>query len=167
VGWHRFSNEWSSKGFCAATRAAWEHARWPGVEWVFWLEHDFLFKQYVDLRELAAVMEAREHLKQMALMREPVGAEIEHGGFVPMHPGAYVGRAEGDARWLETQRNWTTNPSLFPRSFAVENDWPTEAQCEGHFGFQVREREPDATFGLWGEGEPWVEHIGVRTGHGY
>jgi hypothetical protein len=28
-------------------------------------------------------------------------------------------------------------------------------------------RELGFDFAVWGSGEPWVEHVGVRTGFGY
>jgi hypothetical protein len=49
----------------------------------------------------------------------------------------------------------------------LENPWPADvaAECEGRFGFELVERGYE--FGYWGNGERWVDHIGVRTGKGY
>lgn len=156
-------------GFCRAVRELWRHVgQRAESSWVFWLEDDFTFNRTIDLRALANTMEWEPQVAQMALYRDPVNPdEVQAGGYIAQHPEEYTSRGGGSVRWFETRRNWTTNPALFRRRMCVEYEWPSEAECEGHFGFRVREREPDTTFGIWGAGDAWVTHTGVREGFGY
>jgi hypothetical protein len=155
-------------GFCGATRAAWAEAAKPGADFIYWLEDDFLHKRAVDLIDLAVVLQNQPQLTQMAFVRNPVNSEeIEAGGYINLRPDAYIRRGDGGMKWLEHTFNWTTNPALIPRRVLVENEWPVEEQCEGKFGFQIRADRPGATFGLWGNGEEWVEHFCDREGFGY
>lgn len=177
----------AQQGFCRATAAAWRLATDPRgepPEYVFWLEHDFLIERDVDLRELAFVVD--EHrLAQMALMREAVNAaEKAAGGLYESRPGEYAkqhawfDRFRGDPGqlstphemyerpWLEHSSYFTTNPSLMRRDFMVAHPWPGgEPECEGRYGITLR--EAGYRFGVWGEGEPWCRHVGVRSGFGY
>lgn len=69
--------------------------------------------------------------------------------------------------WLEHRSYFTTNPSLMRRAFMAEHPWPDYPdQCEGRFGIDLI--QAGYSFGVWGDGSPWVEHIGAaRTGFGY
>lgn len=156
-------------GFCAATARLWNEGAATAVEeWVFWLEHDFVFTRDIDLTELAAVLEAEPNVMQMALHRGVVNdAERAAGGYLYQYAEAYKYLSTLGFPWIRTTRNWTTNPSLFRSEFARRNPWPVVPECEGVFGFEVRERSPLATFGIWGDGDPAVEHVGIRTGFGY
>lgn len=169
-----------ARGFCHATSALWEWATDPGVDFVFWLEHDFLFLRDVDLSELAACLTADETLAQMALCRGPANREEEiAGGLVSSRPGEFepmdatrlVDGAERLVatipRWLRHRSYFSTNPSLMRRDFMIERPFPADGAefCEGRYGFDLRER--GYSFGLWGGGEEWVQHIGVRSGFGY
>ena len=149
-------------GFCAACRMAWQEARAPGVEYVYWLEHDFLHTRPVDLTDLAGVLIDEPYLAQVSLMRGPENRrEIAAGGIRAASPEWFEERGE----WMEQSAYWTTNPALFRRAVAEGIAWPDGPECEGKLGIALRER--GYTFGVWGNGEPWVEHVGVRTGHGY
>lgn len=163
-------------GFCAATRYAWTRAAAaPDADYVFWLEHDFEFIRPVNLAELAAVLSSEPTVAQMALMRDAVNqTEKAAGGLYESRPGQYTSRAyyasgpdPGRGHpWLEHRAYLTTNPSLMRRSFMQHNPWPDHpAECEGRFGIDLVER--GYSFGVWGHGEPWVRHIGERTGFGY
>lgn len=164
------------EGFCATVRRGWSAAASSGPEYVFWLEHDFVFTQPVDLRELAQVLDMEPWLAQMSLLRQPTSPEeVEAGGVIQRHGGssflAYVAPVEKEFErvmraWLKHSIYFTTNPSLMRRQFMVDNPWPDKAtECEGYFGIDLRERGYE--FGIWGAGETWVRHIGARTGHGY
>lgn len=167
-------------GFCGATARAWEHAVAPGSEYVFWLEHDFVFTRNVDLAVIAEVLDANPALAQMALLRQPVNSdEIAAGGYLKQRPNYYTPRTtavpmfdledawEEEMPWWEHRSYWTTNPSLFRREPLEARTWPLAAQCEGLFGAQLLADRPDTSFGVWGDGQPWIEHIGKRDGFGY
>lgn len=153
-----------SEGFCAATRRAWTHGANSGCEFVFHLEADFLFLRRVDLTQLAAVLENTRELAQMALLRQPVNdAERIAGGLVESRPGQFE---KQDGGWLKQRSFLTTNPSLMRTEFMHRNPWPNYHEyCEGRFGIDLIKF--GYSFGMWGDGEPWVDHIGVRDGHGY
>lgn len=161
-------------GFCGACRIGWYEAAWPDVDFVFWLEHDFTFERDVQLYDVADVLDADPMLAQMALMRDAVNEqEKAAGGLYESRAGEYEMRwgnpTPGDEwapQWLEHRSYFTTNPSLMRREFMAENPWPTyPSECEGRFGIDLLER--GYSFGVWGDGEPWVAHAGVRTGFGY
>lgn len=175
-------------GNCKATAACFTEAAKSSQPFVFHLEHDFKLTRHVDLDVLADVMNRNRHLAQMALVRQPVGSEVPHGGFIAQAPGWYhehsdetpsrtqwfvarpvlafsVNRAT--RQWFETRRNFTLNPTLFRPELARAFPWPGTPQCETTYGQQILAREPDMTFGLWGDGSPWCEHFGVHDGIGY
>lgn len=166
-------------GFTMGTKDCMDFAAGSELEWFFHLEDDFVLLRPLDLNWLREVLEAEQHVKQMALVRTPWGAEIEHGGYIAKEPGWYTRRetvARFDdrqpvrARWIETTRNFATNPALAATAFPREHPYPSVALSEGVYGFEIRDREPEATFGLWGWGEPWCAHIGVERqqgSHGY
>lgn len=154
-------------GFCGSCAECWEEAGHGDHDYAFWLEHDFTFVRPVDLRELALTLDANPQLAQMALMRQPVNEqEVEAGGVVASRPGQFSERVGDYGRWLEQRSYWTTNPSLFNANMARgAHRWPEGDRCEGRFGIYLREQ--GFTFGMWGNGEPWVEHVGARSGFGY
>jgi hypothetical protein len=164
LAWHP-----TRQGFCRTVADAWATAAGhEDYEWIFWLEDDFEFTRAVDLTALAHVLDHEARVVQMAFYRNAVSnEEIEAGGYIPMRPGAYERRGAGTVHWFEHRVNWTTNPSLFRRSFAWAYPWPVSPECEGRFGIDLRERRPETTFGIWGAGEPWVTHFGERKGSGY
>lgn len=163
------------KGFCAATRQLWKAAAEPGPSLVFWLEHDFEFFRTVDLRDAATVLADNPQIAQIALMRDAVNAEEKAaGGLWELRREQYEFRFTKDdpalrvpwVPWMEHSAYFTTTPSLMLRSFMEANPWPTYgSECEGRFGIDLRSR--GFSFGVMGQGEPWVRHVGVRSGFGY
>lgn len=154
------------RGFCVATAALWEMAaEGRGYDYVFWLEHDFTFKRHVDLTGLAVALDENDYVAQMSLVRDSVNREeFICGGVIGKH------RARGDkfldrGRWLEHTAYWTTTPNLMTRTFMEEHPPPSGPECEGKMGAELRAQA--FTFGAWGDGEPWVDHTGVRSGTGY
>jgi hypothetical protein len=179
------------KGFCGATSELWRHCAAQDVDWVFWIENDFLFHRSFQLEAMAATLLENPHVLQMALCRNACNDEERAaGGLLASRRGWFhdretwipnernpipVPNAEGAIEpgsamaypWFEHGAYWTTNPSLFHVSVPRTYEWPTEEFCEGKFGIRLRERNPDIRFGLWGDGAEWVEHVGQRTGYGY
>lgn len=162
------------RGFGGAIRSAWEYL----VEnedsqperYVFHLEDDFAFDRPVDLSDLIDVLDANNHLVQLALRRQPWNDEERAaGGIVESHPGDYTQCfGPGGAAWLEHRRFYTTNPSLYRRSLCRQG-WPEREQSEGHFTQHLL-GDSRLRFGFWGarDSGEWVTHIGSeRAGVGY
>lgn len=159
----------SAVGHCRSYRNVWEEAAACGAEFVFVVEDDQVLVRPTDLDDLAWVLHETSSLAQMALLRTPWGAEIPYGGYIPQTPGWYRRRrADNDHldEWIETTRNWTCAPALFRTSLAREFPWPSDPGCETAIGPAILAARPDAKFGLWGWGEPWVAHIGVERARG-
>ncbi len=188
MGAERFIDS-EQRGFCEATRRLWRWAGYPAKdvpEFTFWLEHDFIFLRPVDLAEIAYVLTEDKTLSQMSLMRNAVSREeIAAGGLFDLRGDDYertatwFDRFKGDPgdlatahdmyerEWLRHHAYFTTNPSLMRTEFMTWNQWPQDAlpECEGRFGIDLVKR--GFTFGVWGSGEPWVDHVGRRDGSGY
>lgn len=158
-------------GFAGAIQEGWDRVLATDADFIFHLEGDFTFNQRVPLdfmvRELT---HGGGDLAQIALLRQPWNqAEREAGGIIELDPGAYTPtRARVAPHRLLTHRKfWTTNPSLYPR-WVAERGWPQQPQSEGIFGIRLFEDLPECRSAFWGDGTPWVTHIGhERTGHGY
>lgn len=172
-------------GFTYGTKDCYDYAAQSEYEWCFHMEDDMVIVRPTDLTHLRDVMELEQHVCQMALIRSPWGHEIPYGGYVAQHEDQYKRReteydwkytSQGEigdpltAKWLEHVRNWTTNPALQRTQFLKDHPYPEVDHSEGIYGFEIRDRAPGTTFGLWGWGEPWCAHIGVdrqRGSHGY
>jgi hypothetical protein len=158
------------EGMCAAHAHCWRHAAESEYEWVFHIEEDQVILRPTSLYNIAGVLLDTQDLAQMALVRCPWGAEIEHGGYIPQTPSWYTRRRRGGNEWIETTRNWATAPALFRTGLAREFHWDTRPGCETEIGQRILAKYPHAKFGLWGGGEPHCAHIGVERAsgsHGY
>lgn len=165
-------------GFGGAIRSAWTAVGDLDVEeqWIFHLEDDFLFRQHVDLADMARVLYDSPWLVQLALRRQPWNdAERAAGGIIEQHPDDYTERSVFGHNWLEHRRCFTTNPCMYRRSLCGWT-WPEGAHSEGvftHTLLDVGSPEvfgPAVRFGYWGarDSGEWVEHIGLeRVGTGY
>jgi len=164
-------------GFGPSVVNLWRHlAQLDDVGWVFHLEDDFTFNRPVHLDWLIRLQEEQVHLAQVALRRQPWGAEVPYGGFEYQHPTWYDERCTDEMCWLETTRNFTTNPSLYRRQLC-EFGWPDGQHSEGTIGFQLREKglpwgvpAEEVRFGFWGgwdDGRQWVHHIGDDRAGGH
>lgn len=158
-------------GFGGAIRSAWAALReLTEAPFIFHLEDDFTFNRPVELLEMVAVLDRRPHLVQLALRRQPWNAsELAAGGIVEMHPADWVEHFDGERVWLESARNFTTNPCLYRRAL-LDHDWPEGTETEGRFGIGLLAADPDTRFGFWGarDSGEWVRHIGTaRNGSGY
>lgn len=164
-------------GFCGATGRLWastvEACEAQDLDYVFWLEHDFLITRRVDVAQLAAILDSRPDIAQIALVRNAVNdLERVAGGLVASRPGQFaLEQEEIDGlvvEWLVHRSYLTTNPSLMRRSFMEKNPWPDyDVECEGRFAIDLT--GIGYRFAAWGDGTPWCEHVGVRdeTGRGY
>ena len=148
----------------------WKHladSMYRSHPWVFHLEDDFLFDRPVDLEQLRSVLEERPCLAQMALLRQPwFSGEVKAGGIIERDPDEYIRVSAGDVEWFEHRMWFTLNPCLYRRELC-ELERPTGYRHEWSFGRRLCE-DPEVRFGLWGDGTPWVTHIGEkRIGRGY
>ncbi len=153
-------------GFCAAVPALWRTAAGAGPSFVFWLEDDQVLRRSVDVGAMALVLSRERKLAQMSLMRGPANSDEEAaGGCRALRPEKYHERDDG--LWMESRTNFSTGCSLIPRRFMTAEPWPAEYEenCEGRYSIDLLER--GYTFGVWGRGEPWVDHVGRRSGFGY
>jgi glycosyltransferase involved in cell wall biosynthesis len=156
------------RGFAGAIAAGWEIAK--GADYVFHLEDDFIFTRHVDLRAMAAVLDAHPEMAQMALRRQPWN-DVEQlaGGVVEARPEEYRDHHDHSGhQWLTHQLFFTTNPSLIPQ-WVINRGWPQVSQSEGVFGLELFQ-DPQVVCGYWGQraDPPWVLHIGEgRAGTGY
>jgi hypothetical protein len=159
-----FTASFEQKGFCGATKELWMLASKSDADYVFWLEHDFVFTRDVDLTKLAGTLDRNHHLAQIALMRDAVNAEEKAaGGLYELRRESYQHVTGRQGCYMTHSNYFTTNPSLMPRDFMRAHPWPDYAdQCEGRFGIDLR--NAGYRFGVWGSGEPWMTHIGLRYG---
>lgn len=162
VSWHP-----KAQGFCATVRDAWKMAASGRQDWVYWSEDDFIYERAVELGDLADVMEHEASIAQMGLMRQPVNdVEIAAGSVFNAYRDRYVVQGSGSRRWLRSRTNFSTGSSLIRRRFMEERPWPDyPADCEGRYSIDLLAAGYE--FGVWGTGEPWIRHEGVRSGTGY
>lgn len=154
-------------GFAGAVAEGWRQALATGADYVFHAELDFLYLRPVDLAGMIAVLTARPHLVQIALLRGSVNEqEHEAGGVIEQHPDDYTTVQWAGWVWREHRRHVTTNPCVWPR-WVIERGWPQRDQSEGRFGMELFAEDRARRAAYWGTTVD-VEHIGdVRAGTGY
>lgn len=155
-------------GFCKTVWDAWVQATIPGVDWVYWMEDDFLHTRGVDLRDLAWVLNRQPQIAQMSMMRQPVNEqEKAAGSLYNLYRDRYDQRGAEASMWLLSRTNFSTTISLMSRRFMTDNPWPAyPSECEGRYSIDLLAKGYE--FGVWGIGDEWVEHIGeTRIGKGY
>lgn len=168
------------QGCAGAFQQVWKQiAERTRARFIFLIEQDFRFIRPIDLTSMAAVLDDRPYLAEIALLRQPWNsAEKAAGGIVEMHPDWYVDIHNSHGlHWLE-HRSFTTNPCLFRRSL-LDVPWPDSRPgmySEGIFSSIIHEKGTPEVPGnrvrcaYWGKrgSGPWVEHIGhERIGRGY
>jgi hypothetical protein len=135
-------------------------------EYVFLAEDDFVYSNKVELPAMIDALTASPNLAQIALLRQPIHPRELDGGVLGWPPESFTSEHLNGDHWLEHRNFWTNNPSLFRRSLA-DRGWPVTSSSERHFGNALLADE-HLRFGIWGEGEAWVEHIGeVRSANVY
>ena len=155
-------------GYSKSTAAMWAYlnGRARGT-YVFAAEDDFTYDRPVDLEPMILALEDNDHLRQIALLRHAAyPREFEAGGVLPTlkSPPRLVNHREHP--WMEHRDHWTANPSLFRRQLTLHH-WPTGNSSERQFG-DLLLRDKSAAFAYWGDGTPWITHIGtVRAGVAY
>jgi hypothetical protein len=155
-------------GYTGSMAAMWRYlnGRAQGT-YVFAAEDDFTYDRPVDLVPMIRTLEDNDHLRQLALLRHAAyPREFEAGGVLQSlkTPTELVnGRPHP---FVQHRDHWTANPSLFKRVL-TDQSWPQGASSERQFGDKLL-RDKHARFAYWGDGQPWITHIGeVRAGVEY
>jgi hypothetical protein len=162
IGWHPSGRRHGQAATIVAARRLMTEM---GAELVFHLEDDFEFFQAIPLHDMAAVLGRRPYLAQMALLRQAwFPSELRAGGIIERHPDEYTPVTDGPARWFEHRLWFTLNPCLY-RAELADLAYPAGRRHEWRFSRQLC-TDPDVKFGLWGDGRPWVHHIGARRAVG-
>jgi len=165
-------------GCCSGHARLWQAARRPefsDIDWLFTVEDDIVLLRPLNLHHMAEVLQAEPTLEQLALVRCPWGAEIEHGGYIRMFPYRYTRRethvgGSCPAHWISSTVDWASSPALMPASLPREIERPDDPGCETALGPRIMALRPEAVSGYFGLGEPWVAHLGmqrVEGGFGY
>lgn len=159
-------------GYVGSVQRLWRYlALRARGELVFLAEDDFLYCRPVDLGQLAETLLSEPGLAQIALLRGPYyPREQEAGGILGWDQRSFTRKAAGSpAERLEHRNFWTMNPALMRRTITSQG-WPAVASSERVFGDRLF-RDPAVRVAFWGNGEPWIEHIGavraVADGAGY
>lgn len=154
--------ETGARGYGAAMTAVCElGAQEP---YAAFLEEDFTLEADVDFDELGAILTARPHLAQIALLRGPwFPIEHEHGGLLEgleaRLPGTVLGDVDGV---IEQTGTFTCNPAVWRRE-VFATGWPAGRWSED------RKRDQLLAAGYRFGFMPGVKvrHDGERTGKGY
>lgn len=159
-------------GYTPSVQALWRYIRTRARgQYLFVAEDDFTYERDVDLVPMAHALQANDRLRQVALLRAPCyPREFEQGGVLGWPEASFApADAGGPLERLEHRNFWTMNPAVYRRSIADE-PWPSAPSSERVFGDQVL-RDPASRVALWGDGSPWIAHIGtvraVAGGAGY
>ena len=155
-------------GYVASAQQLWRYIKGRAKgEYVFAVEDDFLYERDVDLTPMIEALQADPGLRQIALLRAAFYEREKADGILGWPSEEFTPKdiTNGHGR-LEHRLFWTMNPSLFHRSVTA-HDWPTRESSERVFG-DLLLRDPAAKFAFWGDGQPWISHIGaVRAGTAY
>lgn len=151
-------------GYTPAMQACWSYLGRRAVgQYIFSIEDDFIYTRDVDLNDLIALLDREPDILQVALLRGPYYQSEKDAGGVLQTLQRWQEKRDG---YIAQRDHFTANPSLFRKSL-VRQGWPSGRSSERVFGDRVL-RNPKAAFAYWGEGDPWIEHIGaVRAGAAY
>jgi len=177
-------------GFCGAWREGMrrviEHE--ADFRYVFPVEEDWRFDRAFSIADMAtildrpwATMAEREMtgVGQVALQRNAITSdEIASGGVIrrfnhecKLREAWSPSRADGRHKiyWFEHKLWLTTNPHLIRRSSAIvaAAHIPEPPQCEGALGSKLVNSGWHYAYLGSPSDEPWITHLGERTGTGY
>lgn len=149
---------------------------WSGL--VFHHEDDFIWNEPIRLPEVAGVLKANPHLRQMAFKRQPwFTSERRAGGIIERNPDDYedhvayvsTGCTKRIVAWNEHRQWFTLNPCVYGPD-VYRRGWPNGPKSERRHTRELLSTARHIRFGYWGykTDDPIVEHIGdYRTGEGY
>lgn len=155
-------------GYTASMRRMWAYlARRAKGRYIFRAEDDFEYLRQVNLDPMVDTLQATPSLAQLALLRGPCyPREFEAGGVLGWPEESFERVGVNGTSYLAHRNFWTNNPALFRRELTA-TEWPSGHSSERLFGDALT-RDEAVRFGLWGSGEPWIEHLGeVRAGSAY
>lgn len=151
------------RGLAGAVQSAWESVS-KSTDYIFHLEDDFIFNEYVNIDKMIELLNGKSTLTQMALVRAPVNPpEEEVGGFVFQNLQDYH-QHDG---WFDHQRLFTLNPSVYKLEL-TRIGWPDHGG-ESEFTNKLHTINADYCFGFYGDiyDKPYVTHIGGRRSEGW
>jgi hypothetical protein len=133
---------------------------------IFQAEDDFLYTRPVDLGAMLGVLEQHPDVAQITLLREAFyEREFEKGTILGWPLAEFTSSGNNGTSMLTHRLFWSQNPSLFRKSI-TDTAWPLEDSSERIFGNILTKK--GKRFALWGDGEPYLRHIGsVRAGESY
>ena len=138
------------------------------VDYVLHWESDFMpLEAKVPLDEMKWLLEARPHLAQVALKRQPLArypGEIENGGFMQLYRDRYFQRPG----YVEQQMVFTMNPCLVPRRIVeMFVECPETGNPETYFTPYLADQGYWFAFLGTIEDKPKVFHVGEERGAGW
>ena len=151
------------RGLAGAVQSAWSSVS-KDADYIFHLEDDFIFNKELDIDVLIELLESKDNLAQMALVRAPVNPPEENvGGFVFQNLQDYHQR-DG---FFDHQRLFTLNPSIYKKSL-TDIGWPDRGG-ESDFTSKLHGIDGSYCFGFIGNiyDKPYVTHIGGRRSEGW
>lgn len=156
-------------GMAGAVKAAWHWATGEGVDYLFHIEEDFVFRRDFSLMAVMFALNWGRDLAQMVLKRQPWSTEELTAGDIL----GVFGRLEeqdmhtdglGTVRWVAHRHIFSLNPCLIP--------W--EVFSEGYYDGNEAEATQELLrrsyrFGMFGgvNDPPIVEHVGHVRSEGW
>jgi hypothetical protein len=161
--WQIWTNPGRS-GLAQSVKQLWKNVN-KEIKYIFHLEEDFTFNEYIDIYSMIKVLDNNPHLAQMLLKRQPWGSEEpKYGGYVEMNPDSYIEKTDGINIWCEHRNFFSLNPCVIPRKI-FDLGWHEDNER----GFaQLIFEDKNMRCGLWGAkfDPPKVHHIGIIQNHG-
>lgn len=171
-----YSQDWhvethpENRGLAAAVQTGFDLVTSCDADYVFWLEEDMLLTRRPPIREAIDILDTHDHLAQMCFRREPVAVNPTETGYgcvlrtlteqsdnVRTHDDPSRG-----IRWTEYDGLFSLNPCLIPAEIC-NIDWDPGNEA----GMTIKLRDHGYMFGSWGlagDGQTWVTHIGEQRG---
>lgn len=155
------------RGMAGAVQAGFDAALSTDPDYCLWWEEDFIATRPLPIAQAIQVMESHASLAQMLFSRQPLSPdEIASGSVI----GGFLANASHSVtHHAFTEHNWifSMNPCLIPAR-VLAMGWPAGPLGVGNeAGMTKKLLDAGYTFGAWGHGEQWCEHIGEERSAGY
>lgn len=157
-------------GMAGAVNEAWAWATDQGVDFLFHIEEDFVFRQEFSLRSmLFALSWGTKKLAQIVMKRQPWNPEEQAAGNILHTFGKIQERsmhtdALGSVQWVTHSHIFSLNPCIIPHA-VFSQGYPTGNEAEATQRFLGQGYE----FAIYGgiDDSPLVEHVGHVRGTGW